>query len=285
MTAAGSFAPRAVRPSRACGFVAAWLALAASAGCAARVFTPPAGPGAPAPDAEARLAEATARCRGASSYVGRTSLSGRAGPDSIPSVGIGAGLTRDGGIYLDAQGPFNTQVFWLSGRGDDATLFLRDDNAYVVAPAPAIVEALVGVPLGPDRLLAMLTGCISRDLAVSEAAAYDGGELIRVTTGDATLYLRRSAGQWRVRAGEFDGLTIDLVEFGPAFPADLRIVSDAGAATPVNLRVRVSPPIRVNDAVNEELFTQQPPAGATPITLDDLRAAGPLRTRVGGSRP
>lgn len=259
-------------------------ASALGAGCATRGFRPPDGPGAPAPEAAAALDEATARCRNASSFEGRPSLSGRAGADAIPSIRIDTVLTRAGGIYLEANaGPMGAvDVFWLSGRDGRATLLLEEDNAFVDDQPAAIVEALTAVSLGPDRLLAMLTGCISRDLAVSDAAAYEGGDLIRVTTADATLYLRRTAGRWRVQAGAFDGLTVELVEHGPAFPADLRIVTGAGAETPVDLRVRVSPPIRVNGTVNPAAFERTPPAGAARITLADLRAAGPLRSRDGG---
>jgi hypothetical protein len=265
--------------ARAAALVAGVLAGAVS-GCAARGFVPPTGPASPAPEAPAALAQAARTCRGASTFRGATRLSGRVGEESIGSVGINAGLTPDG-IYLQAQ-VLNSTVFTLGGRRDEAALWLRDDNVSLHAPAGDIVEALVGVRLEPDRLLAVLTGCVSRDLAMVEAQRV--GRHIVVTTPDAVLYLREDHGTWRVEAGAFDGLVAEVTP-GSGLPAAIRIRSAPGRVPCVDLRVRLSPPLYLNDVLDASIFSFEPPQGARPITLEDLREAGPLRTRQEAAAP
>jgi hypothetical protein len=273
--------PGASRGRRALAPALAVALAASSAACAGRVFSPPTGPGGPAPEAAARLDEAVARCRNATTFQGQTRLAGRVGDEAI-SVGASTGVTAEGGIYIEVRA-IGTPALWLSGREDRATLWLREDNLTLTEPASAIIEALTGVRLEPSRLLAIVTGCIARTLTVESAAQYDDGELIRVTTPDATVYLRRRAGQWRIVAGRFDGLQVDLVRSGAAIPAELRITSEPGVTPEVDLRLEISAPFRVNDAIRPDAFERVPPPDARLITLEDLRAAGPLRTRDGGA--
>ena len=111
--------------------------------------------------------------------------------------------------------------------------------------AADIVEALVGVRLTPERLLAVLSGCVSpRPLAT---AADRIGSLVRLTTADSTIYVTQQDGQWRLRAAEFG----DIV-------ADYRRV-DAG--WPREIELRSGPDVRLNVQVIEFVRSPQLPPG------------------------
>lgn len=285
MTAQARRPAARARARRASASLAAGLAgvLAVAPGCAARGFVPPSGPGVPAPEAAGALNEAARTCRGASTFRGGTRLSGQVGDEGIGSVGIDTGLTSDGGIFLEARAVGST-IFRLTGTREQATLWLRDDNASLQAAAGDIVEALIGVKLEPNRLLAVLTGCVTRDLAIVEAVRI-GRDLV-VTTPDAVLYLRQDHGAWRVRGGAFEGLLAVVVP-GAGLPTEIRIQSQPGRVPCVNLRVSLTPPLFLNEASTaiDAAIRAAVPAGARPITLEELRAAGPLRTRDGDALP
>jgi hypothetical protein len=266
------------RPRRALA-TAVLAVLATTTACAARTYTPPAGPGSPAPEAAEALDEAVRACRGATTFAGTTRLSGRVGDDRVPGVGIVTGVTRDGGIRLQARAA-GRDIFVLAGRADAATLLLTQDNDVLDERADEIVEALVGVRIGPARLLAMVTGCVTTDATAGEASRVD--DTLVITTPGGVIYLVGGDGAWRVRAGRFDGLTLQIDAWGPTFPARMRLSSDPGRTPGVDLRIEVEPS-RVNDVIAPEAFQVNVPPDARRITLEDLRAAGPLRTRGGGN--
>jgi len=256
------------------------LVACVGAGCASLAFRPPTGVGRPAPDAPDALAEASADCRNARTFTGQTHLSGQVGEDRL-AVGLDVGLTAADQIYLVARA-MGTERLWLSGSRVRATLYLAADRAALTAPAEEIVEALIGVRLTPSRLLAMLTGCLSRDLSIVRAERFDG--LTAVTTPDGTVYLERRQRRWQVRGGTVDGFIVGVTHppLATSFPSELQVRSDPGQVPAVDLRVRVGPQFAVNQDIQPAAFTRTPPTGTGSITLDDLRAAGPLRARDGG---
>lgn len=262
------------------GVVAGWVAIA-SAGCTRAIFVPPAGPGAPAPDAGAAWASATANCRTVKSYVGALGLSGRVGRQRILGVSVESAVTSAGEIYLGAT-VSGSPVFVLAGTSERATLWLRRDNRVVTAPAADIVEALTGVRLDTTRLLAVLSGCATVAADVDGGAAAQVGRLVRVATADGAVYLEKRKDRWTTRAAEVDGLTVEYAWSDAAYPADVWLWSDPKVPPVAALHLSVNDR-RVNDPVPATFFRPSEGAlAAVPMTIEELRQAGPLRERSSG---
>jgi hypothetical protein len=247
-----------------------WIVLVAVLGTAcAPAFTPPAGPGEPAPDADAAWAQATASCRGARTYSAMLHF-GAVGANVQTTV------TDDGRVRLGAVVAGRPR-FTLTGSRDDATLLLHDDRRVVRAPAAAIVEQLIGTAIGPEEWLAFVTGCVTRSHQIKDAARV--GKYLRITTAEGRVYLQQQGGVWRVHGGEVLGLIVHYEWRDSAFPTVLRARSAPGTSVETRLALEAAQ-FRVNDTVAPELFT--PPkavAGATSMTLEELREAGPLSRR------
>ena len=186
---------------------------------------------------------------------------------------IQTAVTADGQIFLGAIVGGQPR-FTLAGARDEATMVLHDDRRVVRAPAGAIVEALIGTAIGPEEWLAFVTGCVTRSHDITESARI--GKYLRITTRDGRAYLQRQAGTWRVRGGEVNGLIVDYEWQASSLPAVLRARSAPGGAVKTKISLEAGQ-FRVNDDVAAALFA--PPraaASASPMTLAELREAGPL---------
>ena len=149
----------------------------------------------------------------------------------------------------------------------------RATTACCATSAPeSIVEALVGVSLAPGELRSLVSGC---GFGVAEPAGgreYSGG-YVAVDTGGPTTYLRREQNVWRVAAATRPPLTVLYSGFVNGRPATLRVVS---SGTPrADLTVRLSD-VNINVPMDAAVFAVDVPAAAQPLTLDELRRAGPL---------
>jgi hypothetical protein len=236
----------------------------------------PAGAGTPVPraEAEAALLEATRRCRDVQVLTAEWRLSGRAGATRLGGT-ILAGLTAAGQIRLEATAPFGALAFVLAGDAGDATLVTRD-NRVLTAPAERIVEALIGVTFDPASLLHLFAGCGTPETAVEDAARYPS--LLAVRTTGGRTFLEATPGGWRLAAVERNDLLVDY-RYDDAraagWPAELRLRSLAGRAPALAFSVRQSQ-VEVDVPLPASAFTPVVPPAATPLTLEDLRAAGPL---------
>ena len=241
----------------------------ASAGCLGTRFVPPVGPALAAPEAADAWAEATATCRGARTYSAMLHL-GSVGANLQTSV------TSDGQVFLGAIVAGRPR-FTLAGTADQATLVLHDDNRVVRAGAGAIVEALIGTAIGPDVWLAFVTGCVTPSHDIQEAARV--GKFIRIVTREGRAYLQRSAGVWRVRGGEVNGLIVDYDWRDSRFPIVLAARSADGQPVETSLRLEAAQ-FEVNRTIDPVAFA--PPRAALtarPMTLAELREAGPLNRK------
>jgi outer membrane biogenesis lipoprotein LolB len=248
-------------------------------GCAARTFVQPAGPATPLADASAAWDAATQDCRAIRTYHQELRLSARIDGRGFPAVTVGLALddTEQIGLGAFAMGQ---PLFRLGGTSDRAVLWLREGNRVVTGQAAAMVEALVGVGLGPERLLAIVSGCITR---ADAERAERVGELVRVFAGDTTVYLEAVDGGWRPRAGLFDRLVVDYQRYDAALPRRILIRSETGREPAVALTLQVEGELRLNPALDAgQVFTVQVPAGAVPASMEALRAAGPLGDAVSG---
>jgi hypothetical protein len=188
-------------------------------------------------------------------------------------VTVGVAVTADGQIGLEARvaGP---PLFSLAGRAGEATLVLPQDRRFVVAPAGQIVDALIGVPLGPGRLLAILSGCVSPAARFAEAAEYAGVTAVHLVGGDV-LYLTHEGGRSDLRAGVFDDVTVEYRQRQAGWPAQIVIRTAPGRTPSVSLALRVDALDR-DTTLPDSTFEIARPAGATLMSVDELRASGPF---------
>jgi hypothetical protein len=254
---------------------AAVVAAAALAGCAPRALNLPSGAGEPFPEFAQAFTEATASCRGVHTLTAELGLSGRAGGQKLRGR-VSAGLSGPSRIRLEGIAPFGPPVFILAAEGSASTLLLPRDHRVLTGQAPgAILEALVGLRLEPSDLLAILTGCVVPDPKPVDGRSFSGGWARIDLGGSRAAFLDRGAsGQWRVRSALTPPLRIDY-EGSVDGASAVRIVTTGAADRPTDLRLSVSQ-VERNVALGPEVFTVKTPADASPITLDELRQAGPM---------
>jgi hypothetical protein len=248
------------------------LALAASA-CAARMFVPPAGPGAPAPDAGAAWDEATKTCRTVTTFAPTLRLSGKVAGSRVPGLTVLGAVTAAGGLRLQATGAGRT-IFELAGTNERATFYYREDNKFATARADELVEALTGLKLGADALLPILTGCVSRTQGVARGERY--GEVLAITTDTGRVFLRRASG-WRAFFGNVQGFAVQYVWRDGPFPSEITLNAQRGTPSEVQLKLRMDEGPIVNSPLGPETFSLSVPSTASPMTLDEVR--GLLRNR------
>jgi hypothetical protein len=242
-------------------------------GCGQRTIQLPTGAGTPLPDFAAVHAEISTSCTGVRTLTAELGLSGRAGGQRLRGRAL-AGFQTPDAMRLEGLAPFGPPVFILAVQGNAATLLLpRDDRVLRNATGSEILGALTGVSLAPADLKAILTGCVVPSPR-AVAGAQHGNDWRSIELQDqATVYLRRVGDRWQVRAATREGWRIEYPEWQAAFPRTVRLVSQTPA---VDVTAAVSQ-IETNVPIDAAAFTVEVPAGALPITLDELRDAGPLR--------
>lgn len=230
----------------------------------------PTGAGTPFPGFDSAYQQATLECAGVRTITAELALSGKAGDTRLRGR-INAGFSAPDDMVLEGLAPFGKPAFVLAARGADATLVLpRDERVLRGATPSAIVEALAGVALTPAELRTAVSGC---GLSVSSAPAAGrsyGSESAAADSAVGTLYLRRVEGRWRLSAVVRDGLTIQYADFS------------AGRASTVFLRTAVADlalrlsQTEINVPLDPRVFDIDVPANAVPLTIEELRRAGPL---------
>ncbi|HUL73675.1 MAG TPA: hypothetical protein VLT86_11270 [Vicinamibacterales bacterium] len=243
--------------------------------CAPHVFVPPSGPGEPFPDAAEAWAEAARACRGASTYAATIRVHGRAGPDRLNATMIGL-VTAGDQISLTVPMMFGPPVFILGGTASSATLWLPRDRRVLTARADEIVEAVTGLRLTPRALLAILSGCVGQSRSMSGSLRY--GKLGEITADDARVFVERQADRWRITRGLVGGLIVDYQDLQGDWPRVLRVTTEAGRSPAVDLTMSIEQ-IEVNVTHPARDFVVSAAADAAPMSLEELRAAGPLREK------
>lgn len=230
----------------------------------------PSGSGTPAPDFAGAYAAARAGCEGVRVLQVELGLSGRAAGQRLRGRVL-AGLIP-GALRLEGVAPFGAPVFILVADGRRGTLLLARDRRVVHDAAPEeILNALVGIRLGPDDLRAMLTGCVRSAAEATAARAYGAEWLAIDLAAGGTVYLQRRDGVWRIVAGRYGGLEIDY----PAFEGD-RPSQVVLRGADLNL-VLVLNQVEVNGELpRDQLVALKIPDGVAPLSLEQLRTAGPL---------
>ena len=270
---------RVTRPARRLA-APAWLLLFV-AGCATPRVALPSGAGTPFPAFPAAYSEAIRDCRSVKTVSASLSLSGRAGSTKL-SARIDAGLAEAGRLRLEGypKVSFGGKPFFvLVSRGETATLVLnRDARVLRDAAASAIIEALTGIALDPDQLRAVVSGCGLGVADPGEGRSYENGWAAS-DAGGTTIFIRQLEDRWRVAATRQGPLTIEYSAFSDGRPAAVRLHTSAGpGVAPADLTVRISQ-LETNPSLDAAVFNVDVPRDATPITLEELRQAGPLGDR------
>jgi hypothetical protein len=203
---------------------------------------------------------------GMSGKAGRTKLRGR----------IDAGFAAPGRARLEGIPPFGKPVFTLVADGGKGTLVLtRDDRVLRDAPPDQIVEALAGVALGPDALRTAIAGC-GFGAAPSEGHAYSNG-WVAAASPDGTTWLRPRDGGWEVAGAERGVVTVLYDDYQNGRPSTIRLRSTEQGRTTADITLRLTD-VDINTTLDPKVFDITPdlPEHPIPLTLDELRRAGPM---------
>jgi hypothetical protein len=248
-------------------------------GCAPKRLALPTGAGTPLPDATSILAEALGHCAALRTLTAEIGLSGRAGGQRL-RVRLIAVLAAPDAIRLEAVTPIGPPMFILASAGRETTLLLpRDDRVLTGEPPSAILEALAGIRVAPAALRRLLAGCAAGEIDGHDARAVGADWVLAGTADRGTAYFRRVNARWRLTAVRSPALDAELGAGAGPQPSYVRLRSpqdDGHAAFDLTLRLSQ---VEVNADVPDEAFTVRVPAGAAPITLEELRQSGPLRDR------
>ena len=243
--------------------------------CAPAPLRLPSGTGTPVPDVAALFERVTTPCRGIRTLTAEVALSGRAGERRLRGRLL-AGFARPASIRLEAVAPFGPPAFILASQSDSTVLlFPRDDRVLRDASVADILEALAGISLDADTLRAVLTGCVAANPKPIGGIAYDGGSIAVELEGGATAYLRTDDRGARIVAARHGQLIIEYADVTNGLPRALRIRSADAQPVRADLTMSISQ-LETNTSLDPEVFNVDVPPDATPLTLEELRQAGPL---------
>ena len=235
----------------------------------------PAGPGTPASDGAAVIAQALSACRTISTITLEMSVHGSVGGHRLRGR-LSAGLAKPASARLEAAAPFGQPIFIFVATGDDASLLLPRDRRVFEHGRPAdVLDAVAGVPLDAARLRSVVTGCATG----ADPAARSLGENWRVAMdgGDDLFFKRDTASApWRLVAtihGQQPAWRAEYSLFENNLPRAVRLVSEPAGRFDLQLDLSQ---IELNVPLGAEAFRLQQKTPADPITLDELRQSGPL---------
>jgi hypothetical protein len=242
-----------------------------TASCAPRLATLPAGPGAAFPDYASAYAQATEKCRDVRTLRGVLALSGRAAGNRF-RASVDAGFEAPASVRLELPAP-GKPIFTFVASGSQATLLLpREGRVLRDAPPAATLEALAGIALSPEDLRSIISGCGFGAGNPVGGRAFDRG-WGSVDVGGALTYLRQVDGRWQLAAATRGPIEVRYDNFVAGAPATVRVRTPG--PEPTDLTVRLSQ-VDTNETLGPEVFRVDVPSDASPLTLDELRRAGPL---------
>ena len=260
---------------RVLSLVSCALCLAVASACGARRLVLPADPGVAFSDFAQVHAQLTEACRGVRTLTAELGLAGQAGNERLRGRVV-AGFERPASMRLEGVAPFGPPAFILAARGNMAVLLLpRDDRVLKGERAEDMLGALTGVSLAPADLQAILTGCVTADPKPTSGRLHQDDWASIDLEGGARVYLQRQNGVWQVRAARREGWQIEYPAWMGRFPQSVRLQSDRPGVN-VDLTATLSQ-LESNVDIEPAAFTVNVPPGAQSLTLDELRAAGPLR--------
>lgn len=245
--------------------------------CAPKPPSLPTGASTPFPEFQTAYASATAACGATRTLTVSMSLSGRAGSTKLRGR-VDAGFEAPSRARLEGIAPFGKPVFILVADGARGTLVLpREDRVLADAAPDRIFDALAGVPLGADALRTIVSGCGFGAARAATAGRRFANGWVSAETGDATVYLRPAGTAWQIAASSRAPLTVTYGDYASGRPSTVRIRAASGDRVTADLTLRLSE-IETNTTLDPRTFDVKPdlPAKPIPLTLDELRRAGPL---------
>jgi hypothetical protein len=256
--------------------LAALAALVLASACAPRRFAPPTGGGTPDPGLADAFRQRIAACADLRTLTADIGLSGRVDGRRIRGT-LQVGLTRDGGVRIEAVAPFGAPIFTIAGRGGEGTLWLPRSKEVVRAAPSAILAELTGVTLPPAGLFEIVSACPAPDDAVVRAERFTSPDLARVTLKAGSEIWWRPASPGQPIAVRREGAVAEYLAFAAGRPQKLRLGTPAGAgSTRADLTLTVKD-VDTNVALGPEAFTVDVPGDAKGLALSELRQAGVLR--------
>jgi len=268
----------ASRPAVLCLCLPLSLAIVfAAAACAPRAPSLPTAAGTPFPDFASAYQQATDACRGVKTLRASLAMSGRAGQTKLRGR-LDAGFAAPGRARLEGIPPFGKPVFVLVADEGKGTLVLtRDDRVLGNAPPEQIVEALAGVALTPDDLRLVISGCGFTSAAPSSGTLvteHQSTWLVLVFPQTTTYAVRRDD-RWQVSAATRGPITVNYANGAGGRPemVDIRATSQGRVTADIHLRLS---DVDINTTLDPRTFQVDLPEHPVPLTLDELRRAGPL---------
>ena len=213
------------------------------------------------------------------------SLRGRSGDTSLRGRVRGA-VARPGSLRLEGLASFGAPRFVLAAASEAATLALPRARQVVRGAHPReLLYALAGLPLAPDDLRAVLTGCVVPDPRSTAGRAYGNAWIAVDLAGEATAYLQPVDGVLAVVAGVRGPLTLVYEEHVRGLPRRVRILLEgAGASAGTDLTADLTQ-VRVNTPLHPEAFVLRVGEDYAPVTLEELTSGTPLRDLPGPADP
>ena len=255
--------------------VPAVLALSLAACASSRPPSLPSGSGTSFPAFAPAFSEATEGCPGIRTFTAVLAMSGRAGRTKLRGR-LEAGFSAPASMRLEGVAPFGKPIFVLTAEDEHGTLVLTRDNRVLRdTPAASIVDALVGVPLGAAAMRTIVDGCGIVDQTSPTAGRQYANGWTAIEFPDRVVYLQRMNDRWRVAAVTRGTLSVFYADFDQQRPATIHLLVEDGGHVTADITLRVSQ-ADVNTALDGRAFAADVPADADPMTLDELRRAGPL---------
>ena len=251
------------------------------AGCATHGFVVPTGPGTVEPTLAQAYQASVAPCRDLRSLTADIKLSGRVDGRRVRGT-LQVGLTRDGGVRIEAVAPFGAPIFTIAGRADAGTLWLPRSQEVVHAAPAEILEALTGVALPPSGLFEIVTACPAADDAVVKAERFTTPDLARVSLrSGADVWWRPGVSPLHPLGARRAGALVEYRAFAGDRPQTLRLgaapdTAGSGGGSRADLSLTLQQ-VETNAALGDEAFTLAVPDSAKVLTLSELRQAGVLR--------
>ena len=242
-------------------------------GCAAKRLALPTDPGTPLPDFAAVHAELSRACSGIRTLTAELSLSGRAGDQKLRGR-VHAGFERPASMRLEGVAPFGPPAFILVARGDTATLLLpRDQRVVRDAKPEEILGALTGVALAPADLQAILTGCVMPAPRATAGRLHGNGWASIDLDGGATVFVQRQGQNWRLRAARRGPWQVEYTIATGSLPASVALHADMPVRVDLTAAIGQT---ETNVDLESAAFTLAVPPDARPLSVETLRANGPL---------
>ncbi len=256
------------------------LALASCGASLMKRMTIPTSPGVGVASgaADQALNEATSACRGMRTITAEVGVAGSVGGHRTSSGHLIVALAAPASARIEALAPFGP-VFIFVARDADATLVLvRDNRVLEHGPPAATLESLTGVPLDAADLRTMVTGCAMA--ADATQARQPADDWMTMPDGTGTIYLRRAkrTDPWQIAAAvRYDSSGAEwhaeYRDFQDGLARSIHLWSSDGGRFDLGLSLSQ---VEINVPLQADVFSVRIPRAAAPITLGELRDAGPV---------